>query len=136
MYLKEGIQRKNRHKSGYFLHQMKYLPSIRLFDKKNSLYLQRCLYPHFYCLIRFTVVMKSLLKGMCVLAFSIVAIYCFHMKSHDVNIEEFKMEELHKSQYPEFLNSDIQHQPLIFTAGKVWQILNEIPDGSIFPHSC
>lgn len=62
--------------------------------------------------------MKKLLKGMLLLSFPLIVASCAPKESAEVSIIDFAQELLKNTHQYEIFETDILHQPLIFTAGK------------------
>lgn len=121
---------------GVFSTLIEIFTHLELFPKKNFLYLQRCLYLHLFTVFRFTVIMKKLLKGMLLLSFPLIVASCAPKESAEVSIIDFTQELLKNTHQYEIFETDILHQPLIFTAGKAWLNINETQKEKAFIHSC
>lgn len=80
--------------------------------------------------------MKKLLKGMLLLSFPFIVSSCTPKESAEVKIIDFTQELFNDTRPYEIFETDILHQPLIFTAGKAWLNLNETHSKKAFIQSC
>lgn len=69
--------------------------------------------------------MKKSMKGMLLLSFPCLMTSCTPKESVEMNIIDITQELFDNTRHYEISETDILHQPLIFTAGKAWLNLNE-----------
>ena len=69
--------------------------------------------------------MKKLLKGMLLLSFPCIVTSCTPKESAKVLIIDITQELFNNTRQYEIFETDILHQPLIFTAGKAWLNIDE-----------
>ena len=80
--------------------------------------------------------MNKLFKGMLLLSFPCIMASCTPKESVNANFINITQELLKSSRQYEIFETDILHQPLIFTAGKAWLNLNESQDEKAFIQRC
>lgn len=103
---------------------MKYLPLFSCFTKRNvylCIVVEHLTFLLFYhLLLDFTVYMKMLLQGIIFLMLCCIVKSCAPSKPSEEPINETKKERVYEKQDNAFFETNIQLEPLIFTAGKVW----------------